>query len=197
MFGEEGTPQWKKVAVPAGVAVLAVALLGAWAGWNSSSDPAPGASAETALLTAPPATTYSVNDPVEKTAEAPVLDESPAITAPLPAPRPADRRTALRRAAAPPSGLAEVEQQLTESPAAQVPEPTEALDATPKPVAASMPLPNSVVARTIARIGYPCGSVASTTAAGSPGVFTVTCTSGHSYKAAPVRGRYHFSRVRN
>jgi hypothetical protein len=36
---------------------------------------------------------------------------------------------------------------------------------------------------------------ASTTAIeGSPGVFKVNCTSGDSYKATPVRGRYHFRR---
>jgi len=63
---------------------------------------------------------------------------------------------------------------------------------------ASMPLPSSVVARTIKRIGYACGSVASTSAVeGSPGVFTVTCTSGHSYQATPVKGRYRFRRVSN
>jgi hypothetical protein len=56
-------------------------------------------------------------------------------------------------------------------------------------------LPNAVIARTIGRIGYPCGQVAATSAAGTPGVFTVTCTSGHSYRAAPVHGRYRFRRV--
>jgi hypothetical protein len=58
-----------------------------------------------------------------------------------------------------------------------------------------MPLPNRVIARTIQRIGYPCGQVASTVPGGAQGVFTVTCTSGHSYQAAPVRGRYRFRRV--
>jgi hypothetical protein len=63
--------------------------------------------------------------------------------------------------------------------------------------AARLPLSNAVIARTIARIGYPCGRVAATAAAegGAPGAFTVTCTSGHSYRAAPVGGRYHFRRV--
>ena len=60
---------------------------------------------------------------------------------------------------------------------------------------AKMPLPNSVVARTIGRIGYPCGQVASTTALDGAGVFKVTCTSGHSYRAAPVHGRYRFRRM--
>jgi hypothetical protein len=59
-----------------------------------------------------------------------------------------------------------------------------------------MPLPKAVIARTIGRIGYPCGQVASTTAVdGASGAFKVTCTSGHSYRAAPVRGRYRFRRL--
>ena len=66
-----------------------------------------------------------------------------------------------------------------------------------QPVAASMPLPNRVIARTIERIGYACGDVASTTAVeGAAGTFKVTCTSGHSYQAAPVHGRYRFRRSR-
>jgi len=62
--------------------------------------------------------------------------------------------------------------------------------------AARMPLPGPVVARTIRRIGYRCDRVASATAmADGPGAFLVTCSSGDSYRAAPVRGRYHFRRV--
>jgi len=53
-----------------------------------------------------------------------------------------------------------------------------------------------VIARTIGRIGYACGQIASTSAVeGEAGIFKVTCTSGHSYRAAPVRGRYHFRRL--
>lgn len=65
-----------------------------------------------------------------------------------------------------------------------------------RPVAAKMPLPNAVIARTIERIGYACGAVASATALGGdePGAYKVTCTSGQSYQARPVHGRYHFRR---
>ena len=59
---------------------------------------------------------------------------------------------------------------------------------------AKLPLPNAVIARTIGRIGYPCGQVASASAMGE-GVFKVACTSGHSYRAAPVRGRYRFRQL--
>src|SRR5439155_19618607 len=63
--------------------------------------------------------------------------------------------------------------------------------------AAHLPLANAVIARTIGRIGYACGQVAETVAIDgeAPGVFKVTCTSGQSYRAAPVGGRYRFKRL--
>jgi hypothetical protein len=63
-------------------------------------------------------------------------------------------------------------------------------------LAAKLPLPNRVIARTIERIGYACGAVASATAidGDEPGAYRVTCTSGQSYQARPVHGRYHFRR---
>jgi hypothetical protein len=63
--------------------------------------------------------------------------------------------------------------------------------------AGGMPLPNGLVARTIERIGYSCGRVASTAKVegAAPGTFKVTCTSGQSYQAKPVGGRYHFRRL--
>jgi len=62
--------------------------------------------------------------------------------------------------------------------------------------AARMPLPNATVARTIQRIGYACGRVVSTSGVdgAADGVFKVTCSSGDTYQATPVRGRYHFRR---
>ena len=64
-------------------------------------------------------------------------------------------------------------------------------------IAATLPLSNSLVARTIERIGYPCGEIASTAPAEgeAPGVFKITCSSGQTYQARPVRGRYHFKRL--
>ena len=65
-----------------------------------------------------------------------------------------------------------------------------------QPVAASLPLPTKVIARTIEGIGYPCGAVASATSAGGgAGVYKVTCTSGHSYQATPIHGHYRFRRI--
>ena len=62
--------------------------------------------------------------------------------------------------------------------------------------AARMPLPNATVAHTIQRIGYACGRVVSTSGVdgAADGVFKVTCSSGDTYQATPVRGRYHFRR---
>ena len=64
-------------------------------------------------------------------------------------------------------------------------------------LAAKLPLPNLVIARTIERIGYACGAVVSATAldGDEQGVYKVTCTSGRSYQARPVHGRYHFRRL--
>lgn len=62
--------------------------------------------------------------------------------------------------------------------------------------AARLPLADATIARTIERIGYGCGRVVSTTAIdGGSGVYRITCSSGDSYRAAPVRGRYRFRRL--
>jgi len=186
-LGEEGSTPWKRIGIAAGGVALAVGILGAWAGWMTGNGavPQPDRAAKVAL---PPPTTFAVGDPAQAGAALPV--EQPRAARP--------KRPTL--AAAPPerhrpaSRLASLDEQLAEPVAAPADAPaTEAAPVTT--AAASLPLSNGVIARTIARIGYPCGEVASTTAGSNPGVFTVTCTSGHSYQAAPVRGRYHFRRL--
>jgi hypothetical protein len=81
------------------------------------------------------------------------------------------------------------------SPAAE----TSAVAAEAAPVSAAsatLPLPNTTIARTIERIGYGCGRVVSATGVdGTNGVFNITCSSGDTYRASPVRGRYHFRRM--
>lgn len=83
-------------------------------------------------------------------------------------------------------------------PLAPSPENATAATAAPASVvtaSANLPLPNATIARTIERIGYACGSVASAAAVdGASGAFKITCSSGDSYRAAPVGGRYHFRR---
>ena len=60
---------------------------------------------------------------------------------------------------------------------------------------AQLPLPKATIARTIEKIGYPCGSVSSidTVDAGG-GVFKVSCSSGNAYRASPTNGRYRFKK---
>jgi hypothetical protein len=188
----EGAISWQRTAIAAGALVLTVGLLGAWAGWGAG-DAAPKPAVKLAL---PPPTTFTVADP------APAA-EAPAALVEDVQPQPTRRVRAAPRVERPrqESRLAELERQVAALPqgeptapqAAAADQTTEAAPATV--VAASMPLPNRVVARTIERIGYPCGQVSSTTSGGAPGVFTVTCTSGHSYQAAPVHGRYRFRRL--
>jgi hypothetical protein len=186
---EEGGIPWKQAGIVLGAVTAAVALLGAWAGWESVSSAEPAENKAQATL--PPPTTYTVADPAAAVPDR-VLD----ATRPLPRKRAARAETRTVRAR-PTSRLADLEQQLARPApaplevAASTSAPTEA----PPAVAASLPLPNRVVARTLQRIGYPCGQIASTTQSETPGVFKVTCTSGHSYQAAPVRGRYHFRRL--
>jgi type IV secretory pathway VirB10-like protein len=57
------------------------------------------------------------------------------------------------------------------------------------------PLPDTVIARTIDRIGFPCGAVASSAAVTSSGgerAYRITCTSGRSYRASNRTGRFRF-----
>jgi len=189
---EEARIPWKRTAIVAGALVAGVVLVGAWAGWNSSD----GIEAKPAVNVAlPPSTTFTVADPAAAAAAPAVEDAQPAQPkrSPLAQPRAARPRPAPR--------LAELERQISELPQSEpgaveavvTEQATAAAPATA--VAASMPLSNGVLARTIHRIGYPCGRVSSTVAGGAPGVFTVTCTSGHSYQAAPVHGRYRFRRM--
>lgn len=192
---EEDPPiPWKRTAIVAGGLVVGVVLAGAWAGWNSGD----GSEANQAVNVAlPPSTTFTVADPAAPApAPAPAVEEAQPVQPKRPAlaqPRTARPQPALR--------LAELERQISELPQSEPSAPQTAASeeaAAPAPaaaVAANMPLPKSVVARTIHRIGYPCGQVSGTAPGGAPGVFTVTCTSGHSYQAAPVHGRYRFRRV--
>jgi hypothetical protein len=190
-----------RAGVAIGALVVGVALIGAWVGLDAGNagEAQPQERAVSVPLPAPKA----VGEP-SATAPAPkagLFEALPQRRAPLAV---ASRR--VRRAPSPQQPikvedrLAEVSQSLqggyyagASVDQASEPVATEAPAVTP--TKASMPLPNKVVARTLERIGYACGDVASTSAGEAPGVYNVTCTSGHSYQAKPVRGRYHFRRV--
>jgi hypothetical protein len=183
--------EWKRPALTIGALFAGVAVLGAGLGWYASRGIAP-AQAEDAV---------TVRLPKEvPAAAAPASAAIPTVAEARPdvhRTRPAAAKVQPRRSEPPPQPVLPEEQKaqdVPDIPSEQVAALTSAADEAP----AAMPLPNAVIARTIGRIGYACGEVASTSAVeGASGVFKVTCTSGQSYRAAPVRGRYHFKRWRD
>ena len=61
-----------------------------------------------------------------------------------------------------------------------------------------LPLSNAVVARTIERIGYACGAVASSVRIDAPAgerAYRITCTSGETYRASDSSGRFRFRKL--
>ena len=191
---EAGAIPWKPIGIVAGGVIVVGAILGGWAGWDAGSAmESPQATRESAKAVLPPPTTFTVSDPATKAPSA-AFDAA----RPLPPRRTVRAATRVARVRST-SQLADVERQLSELPEtapAQADATGQVAELAPvTATAASLPLPSRVIARTLARIGYPCGQIASSTPAGAAGVFKVTCTSGHSYQAAPVRGRYHFRRL--
>lgn len=199
---DEAPVAWKRPAAIAGCLVAAVATIGAIAGLDAGND---------AQSAQPPAATTSALPKPKTVADVGASSTEPALrfgaldVRPEPRARTAVARRIERAPVAPrPTGLADLQ---LDAP----PPDTSAIDApaveqaavsdtaATAPIAASMPLPASTIARTIGRIGYACGRVASTTAieGEGSGVYKVTCTSGHSYRAAPVHGRYRFKRLSN
>jgi hypothetical protein len=191
---EDRPVEWKRPAIAGGVLVAGVVLLGAFAGWDAGNGeaqqapagvtaalprakPRPIANAPLPLPESKPRGLQFRQIPSATTATAHIKRSSPVASL-----QPSDEflSEAAQTLANPPGEVASTEA-VTESPAVET--------------AAALPLPNAVVARTLDRIGYSCGKVAATSAVGS-GVYKVTCTSGASYQATPVRGRYHFHRIR-
>jgi hypothetical protein len=184
--------EWKRPAAAAGALLGGVALLGAWAGWdagNAVEAQQPQRAVTLALPRAKPpaATTAQAPAPLPNVAEAQPQRRTRAAVAYTQV----ERAPVAQQSAQAADPLAPIEPSAAEATATEQP----VTDAPATAVAASLPLPNAVIARTIGSIGYSCGRVASTTAMEAPGVFKVTCTSGQSYRAAPVGGRYHFRRL--
>jgi hypothetical protein len=193
-FGVRERPaELRRAAAVVGVLVLAAGGVGIAAGLSAGGEagdvaavtvPLPDAKLKTEVAAAAVA---PVAKPAGERAEQPVRPEpveAPAESRPEPrvasaAPPPSNRIESIA------SGLVESQPALADAVATPAPEA----------VAAGLPLPKSVIARTIDRIGFSCGSVASASAVeGSAGVFRIDCSSGQSYRAAPVQGRYHFRR---
>ena len=195
--GEAEAPfEWKRPATVAGGFVLAVTLLGGLLGsWSGSAvDETKAPARSTTKLLVPPAKGLTAMDASAEAAEEP-------LAAPVAAVQPViERRRAPRVQARPVDRLAGVseaiESPVVEAAAPSEPEASGPVDAAVIQASAPAPIPDTVIARTIHKIGYACGRVASTSpveGSGS-GVFKVTCTSGHSYQATPVHGRYRFRR---
>lgn len=192
---------WKRTGAIAGGLVAAVGVLGALAGLQAGDDIQAAQQSDrqvTVALPRPAPSPKAVPDPGVSMA---LAEEAPAR------PRRTTSVSRSRGEPVPQLGRALSDEEIAELAPVDVGQRAQPMEVASEQVVAetspveavpaSMPLPNKVVARTIQRIGYACGSVASTTAlqGEAPGTFKVTCTSGHSYRAAPVRGRYHFRRL--
>jgi hypothetical protein len=190
---EDRPVDWKRPAIIIGATVAAVALLGALAGWQAGhGEPQQIQAGVTAALPPPKPLPAAVLPPAPASGDAQSLRHSRAAVAMARA-----RHTPAR------PQLAVPDEQLADGTQINPGQPDEQANAQavaesrPAEAAAAAPLPNAVIARTINRIGYACGKVASTSAVGggSGGAFKITCTSGQSYQATQVRGRYHFRRL--
>jgi hypothetical protein len=203
-FGADAAPiDWRKPAVAVGAVILVACVLGGAAGWWSSSDIEEQAQVQTAV-SVPLPRARQVNmatqpaTPPQIAAEAAPDYPRRALAAPARAePRSAYPQVAEAEAQNQQSEFAEGTSgpdPLAPSVAEQdsVPEPALA------PAATDLPLPKKVIARTIHRIGYSCGQVVGTSPVegAAAGVYKVTCSSGQSYQASPVNGRYRFRRLR-
>jgi hypothetical protein len=185
--------EWKRPAVIVGAIVGTVALVGAWAGVQAGND---AESAQPAVTVAVPKASAEPALAAETAAEPATPARGRIFARPTTRPRPAAR-------AAEPAEQAESApvRQVPNGPFEQIAEasaveaaPALAEDAPAETASASLPLSKASIARTIARIGYRCGRVASTSHI-LGNVFKVTCTSGDSYRAAPINGRYRFKRL--
>lgn len=195
-LGAEAHPlDLRRTAMVLGAMIGAACLVGGAAGWWSSLS-----------ISEPQKTEGKATVSLAPAKPAPALTEAQAEPVPVQAAAP-DAKVARPRpkVASPPSveplatasQVAEV-QDRPEQIAADADLVTQAAEESPASaaVAATMPLPNRTVARTIDRIGYACGAVSSTSSVegGAPGIFKVNCTSGQSFQASPVNGRYRFRR---
>lgn len=198
---EDRPLEWKKPALAVGVLVLAAGLIGTLAGISVRDAENP-AQAEDGVTIAVPKAKPVGRAPARAAAPTSAPAQGDFQIVPQ---RPVHSATRPRRIASPdataaaPVRVADDGQNVASAVAVSPPVDVASDPLAPAPAevtSATMPLPNRVIARTIERIGYRCGEVASTAAVeGSPGVFKVTCSSGQAYQASPVRGRYHFRRL--
>jgi len=183
---ESRPPDWKKPILAVSGLVLGAGLIGTLAGLSVTDNETP-AQAETASTSTPPKHAAITARPATPAPTA--IDTQVELPARTDVPKFRARRAERPRT----SSWAERESLDLESAS----EKAAAVTKTAEAVAADLPLSSSLVARTIERIGYACGQVASTAPVegGEHGVYKVTCSSGQSYQATPVHGRYRFRRL--
>jgi hypothetical protein len=184
---DEQSFEWRRPALVVGGLITAAGLIGGFAGLSVKDDAASAA--------APAAVTVPL--PAAKQ----IAEAAPAIAPPVQLAASSPTPAKPHRVASQSRFVRAVESEVAET--ADQPQGLDLASAETAPqaeqaqrVAASLPLPNAVVARTIERIGYSCGKVTGATAGSSPGVYQVTCSSGDTYQATPVHGRYRFRRSR-
>lgn len=187
---DDAPVQWKRPAVLMTGMFVGVALIGAAAGLWAARDAQPDkpekalgigipkAEAKPLTQTAPPAAAPVVGSNAKPAPGVKQVTESELVP-------PHAKRAAEDPPATEPEPLRADE--APEIPSEQV--AAQAADA--PPASSALPLSNATIARTLGRIGFSCGQVASTQAV-EGGAFKVSCTSGESFKAVPVHGRYHF-----
>jgi hypothetical protein len=191
---EVGSIEWNRTGQIVGVLVAAAIFIGGFAGWWSGRDAAAAEQPKQAEPAAP-ASAKKVPSFAEMWGASP----GPAKKAGPDRPRRATTATPkVRTADIQQSVLAETEAQGAQPVQEQAIAAEQIVAEKPSAPAttASMPLPDRAVARTIDRIGFSCGKVASAAPVegASAGTYKVTCTSGQSFQAKPVNGRYRFRR---
>ena len=193
---------WRRIGIAAGALMVGAGILGGVAGVSGSGSGSGDNAVDVALP--PPSPYLAGSAPSEEyglTGSDEVSAEDVAETARL-AGSTSERK--VNPLVIPPEVEAAIAQRGDATPAANTPSPTEPAAPEVDPLApqpeansaetAQLPLPNATIARTIQKIGYPCGAVSSVAPAEAGGVFRVTCSSGHSYRAAPTAGRYRFKK---
>jgi curved DNA-binding protein CbpA len=193
---------WKLPALATGGLLVAAALAGAWAGLDAGNGGAQQQAKRAASIALPPLKPLPGGLDTPPAATPDRVEERPRQAAPASiAVRRVERPSSVAPTAGSEERLAEISQSLESSydgtASADSPSGQGAAEAPPAQAsAASLPISNRTAARTIERIGYACGRIAATTPVEgeATGVYKVTCTSGQSYRAAPVNGRYRFKR---
>lgn len=194
-LGSQARPvDWKRAGIVLGAVVLLACFLGGFAGWWSASSISEAATPEISVSLSLPAAEPQPSTAIPDPLPAPATDRTTETVGH----KPALANLALADPLPPVPETATADEVVQEGEAQPSPvEQPDPLAPAASPSLAAMPLPNNVIARTIRQIGYSCPSIASIeqVEGEAAGVHKVTCTSGQSYRASPVNGRYRFRRL--